>query len=261
MHFFVTPGLLPLLPGLTSVDRVHGLVPRGLSAHRSGRSSGCGTLAPPVRVPRCHPGPVPGASLSDAAPEHFSTEYDRRRPPHPGPLPVGEKGSCGAASALLLPSRKREGPGEGGGPVGSEHAVARLPLELRCAPRPSCPDLFRASTSGRRLVPSRPAPRCRKAWMAGTSPAMTVGGDKRGRDGLAHGQGARAEAEPDSGGASPGMTGEGRRCVDRDGRWERCTFAPTGPRTGCRSAPARRPSSYLYEPLLKCLRRRSASGV
>ena len=45
------------------------------------------------------------------------------------------------------------------------------------SPPPSCPDLFRASTSGRRLVPSRRAPRCRETWMAGTSPAMTAGGD------------------------------------------------------------------------------------
>ena len=40
---------------------------------------------------------------------------------------------------------------------------------------PSCPDLFRASTWFRRLARARPAPRCRKTWMPGTSPGMTVG--------------------------------------------------------------------------------------
>ena len=39
---------------------------------------------------------------------------------------------------------------------------------------PSCPDSFRASTSPRRLARSRPAPRCRKTWMPGTSPGMTT---------------------------------------------------------------------------------------
>ncbi len=39
---------------------------------------------------------------------------------------------------------------------------------------PSCPDLFRASTSLRRLAHSRRAPRCRKTWMPGTSPGMTI---------------------------------------------------------------------------------------
>ena len=49
----------------------------------------------------------------------------------------------------------------------------------RPAARPSlssCPDLFRVSTSLRRFVRSRLAPRCRKTWIPGTSPGMTVGG-------------------------------------------------------------------------------------
>ena len=52
------------------------------------------------------------------------------------------------------------------------------------SPQPSCPDLFRASTSLRRLAPSRCAPRCRKTWMPGTSPGMTVGGRQRGDAGV-----------------------------------------------------------------------------
>ena len=80
----------------------------------------------------------------------------------------------------------------------------------------SCPDSFRVSTWGRRPVPSRLAPRCRETWMAGTSPGMTPGG---------------------------------RRRVDRDGRCERCTSAPARRRSGCRSAPALRPSSNQYRSL------------
>ena len=61
----------------------------------------------------------------------------------------------------------------------------------RCArsptpdPTTSCPDLFRASTSLRRLARPRPAPQCRKTWMPGTSPGMTWwrrAGRQRGRD-------------------------------------------------------------------------------
>ncbi len=51
---------------------------------------------------------------------------------------------------------------------------------ISAPPLSSCPDLFRASTSGRRFIPSRRAPRCRETWMAGTSPAMTVGDDNGG---------------------------------------------------------------------------------
>ena len=47
--------------------------------------------------------------------------------------------------------------------------------------QPSCPDLFRASTSRRRLARARLAPRCLTAWMPGTSPGMTRWG-KAGRD-------------------------------------------------------------------------------
>ena len=47
--------------------------------------------------------------------------------------------------------------------------------------QPSCPDLFRASTSRRRVARARLAPRCLTAWMPGTSPGMTRWG-KAGRD-------------------------------------------------------------------------------
>ena len=66
---------------------------------------------------------------------------------------------------------------------GSFHPLPRHPTT-------SCPDLFRVSTSGRRLAPSRPAPRCRETWMAGTSPAMTAGGDD-GEPGRQPGKGGR----------------------------------------------------------------------
>ena len=56
-------------------------------------------------------------------------------------------------------------------------------VRVALAPQPSCPDLFRASTSLRRLARARPGPRCRKTWMPGTSPGMTVGGRRRGGDG------------------------------------------------------------------------------
>ena len=61
------PGFVPLLSGLTLADRAHGPVIRGFPTHRSGRGSDCGTLAPPVRIPRCHPGLVPGSRLSGTA--------------------------------------------------------------------------------------------------------------------------------------------------------------------------------------------------
>ena len=57
--------------------------------------------------------------------------------------------------------------------------------------------------------------------------------------------------KPDSNGTSPGMTTGGRRRVDHDGRWRRCTPAQAGRRSSCRSAPADRPSSYPYKPLSK----------
>ena len=38
---------------------------------------------------------------------------------------------------------------------------------------PSCPDSFRASASLRRLARVRPASRCRKTWMPGTSPLLS----------------------------------------------------------------------------------------
>ena len=47
-------------------------------------------------------------------------------------------------------------------------------------PPPSCPGLFRASTWVGRLARARPAPRCRKTWMPGTSPGMTRMGERRG---------------------------------------------------------------------------------
>ena len=53
----------------------------------------------------------------------------------------------------------------------------RRSLHRPAFPTTSCPDLFRASTSLRRLARSRPAPRCRKTWMPGTSPGMTTGGE------------------------------------------------------------------------------------
>ena len=90
--------------------------------------------------------------------------------------------------------------------------------------RSSCPDLFRASTSLRRLALSRPAPRCRETWMPGTSPGMTAGDGGGGDGGAAkvvspvaryvgnpplRGPFARsAGIEPDSSGTSPGMTRE-----------------------------------------------------
>ena len=40
-------------------------------------------------------------------------------------------------------------------------------------PLPSCPDLFRASTSLRRFAHAGLVPRCRKAWMPGTSPLLS----------------------------------------------------------------------------------------
>ena len=49
----------------------------------------------------------------------------------------------------------------------------RLTTGRSTTPLPSCPDLFRASTSLRRLARARPAPRCRKAWMPGTSPLLS----------------------------------------------------------------------------------------
>ena len=101
-----------------------------------------------------------------------------RGPPLPNPLPAGERGLL-SPPPYLLPSRLREGPGEGGGPVRSEHAVARLPLELRYA-------LHRhgrtCSGHPRRAAAAHPpgSHRCRETWMAGTSPAMTAGGDDGG---------------------------------------------------------------------------------
>ena len=67
----VMPGLAPLLSGLTLADRAYGPVIRGFPAHLSGRGSDRGTLAPPVRIPCCHPGLVPGSSLSDTALARF----------------------------------------------------------------------------------------------------------------------------------------------------------------------------------------------
>ena len=64
----------------------------------------------------------------------------------------------------------------GGDDVGrGGHLPAILTLQ------PSCPDLFRASTSRRRLARARLAPRCLTAWMPGTSPGMRRWG-KAGRD-------------------------------------------------------------------------------
>ena len=52
-------------------------------------------------------------------------------------------------------------------------------------------------------------------------------------------------------GTSPGMTTGGRRWGDHDGRWERCTPAPAGRRSDCRSALADRRSTFLCKPLSK----------
>ena len=67
--------------------------------------------------------------------------------------------------------------------------VGRREQPPALSPLSSCPDLFRASTSLRRLVRRRPAPRCRKTWMPGTSPLLSgldfvdrVQGLVRGRD-------------------------------------------------------------------------------
>ena len=63
----VMAGLVPLLSGLSRANRARGLAAGGLPAHRPNRGSDCGRLAPPVRVPCCHPGLVPGSRLSGTA--------------------------------------------------------------------------------------------------------------------------------------------------------------------------------------------------
>ena len=98
----------------------------------------------------------------------FVSPGDGAAPPDARPRGLEDPGSVRRASGLQgrvaakVERRRRQRP------------------DLPPLPPPSCPDLFRASTSGRRLVPSRLAPRCRETWMAGTSPAMTAGGDDRG---------------------------------------------------------------------------------
>ena len=88
-------------------------------------------------------------------------------PSSPGFPRIGVRGAPGP--------RIKSGVTSGGDAGRRVEARGRRPPP-RLALRSSCPDLFRASTSLRRLARARPAPRCRKTWMPGTSPGMTVGG-------------------------------------------------------------------------------------
>ncbi len=81
----------------------------------------CHCTTSPARMPAGR------SRLSGTAPEHFSPG----RPPHPGPLPVRERGTR-APAPCLLPSRSREGPGRVGRSlrtVAIRPDLARLPSD------------------------------------------------------------------------------------------------------------------------------------
>jgi len=80
-----------------------------------------------------------------------------------------------------MPAGRNPCPNPASGPV--------TRLYQRLAPGPAhlnrtAMDLFRVSTSLGRFVRSRFAPRCRKTWIPGTSPGMTVGGMPRAEIGV-----------------------------------------------------------------------------
>ena len=90
------PGTSPLLSGLTLADPVQGVGTGEFPAHRSGRGSDRGTLAPPVRVPCCHPGLDPGSSLSGTVIARFSPE----RGPGRAWTPDQVRGDSGGAETV-----------------------------------------------------------------------------------------------------------------------------------------------------------------
>ena len=89
---------------------------------------GRGRVAAPTR-PHLLPSRLregPGEGESGGSPRPASQIVSA--PPHPGPLPAGERESCGAGPHLL-PSRLREGPGE--------NRAVRRGRRARSSPRPS----------------------------------------------------------------------------------------------------------------------------
>ena len=227
-----------------------GLVPSvsGLDFRR-----GFGPWRDTVSAPRCHPGLVPGSRLSGAALARLSPD----RSPGQAWTPEQVRGDKRGVEMVS--------------PFGTEPAPG-TPLR----PTPSCPDLFRVSTSGRRLVPSPFAPRCRETWMAGTSPAMTSGGDEGGT-GTATGRRRAPRASRDPSPRPPlsprtcsgvqdracrrwsgcprsgvrGRSGPRNKSGVTAGRVARVHAPPDRPETG--EAVARRGCSHVRHP--KCLQR------
>ena len=151
------PGTSPLLSGL---DFRRGLCAHGRGRCRAGRASSGHPLPPAVM-----PGLVPGIHVPP--------------PPRPRPartaMPHGVDARNKSTAVRFRFSARAVRPWAGTMPGGAG-------LLRRSSPsQPSCPDLFRASTSRRRLARARLAPRCLTAWMPGTSPGMTRWG-KAGRD-------------------------------------------------------------------------------
>ena len=93
------------------------------------------------------------------------------------PRPVARGPGLVPLPAGLVGLDRAQGVGTGGLPANSPG------WDTDCGPPaslpPSCPDLFRPSTSLRGFVRARLTPRCRKTWMAGTSPGMTTGDGRR----------------------------------------------------------------------------------
>ena len=195
---FVSPGDGNCAKPLTPVGRGGAAAPlppffsppargRGRKDGASKLLSGLTSGRAPCRMARsfpllcCHPGLVPGSRPSGTAPEHSSTGHDRsrlspERSPSPRPSPPrGRGGFAAPLRPLLLPSRLREGPGEGRSvgtdrrdPVRSENAVTRLPPD-RSPGQAWTPEQVRGDNGGRGLEPGvrrarasrpRPSPSC-----------------------------------------------------------------------------------------------------
>ena len=146
----VMPGLVPLLSGLTLADRVQGVGTGGFPAHRPDPDTDCGAPA------RCGSPP--------RAPRHFDRSAKRG-----AEKSIRAGGSAPKWADFSAPPTLRAGSGRNDEGVAPTRNLNRTAV-----------DLFRASTSLRRLARARPAPRCRKTWMPGTSPGMTWWG-KAGR--------------------------------------------------------------------------------
>ena len=133
------------------------------TAVRFNFGTGSGRQTGPSPALRRHPGLVPGSRETGRERCLWSWTPEQVR--------GDNKGYGRAVRASRYPSLDRTGAPE-------------IRLYPRLAPGPpklnrTAMDLFRASTSLRRLARARLAPRCRKTWMPGTSPGMTTGRERR----------------------------------------------------------------------------------